>query len=89
IGGVLALLGVLLSIVGIVPTIMMAWHMWYEGNAPDILMLGSWKFTLVQFFLFNDALVSVGLALLGVAIQVFFVPYTTADHPLFAVNAAA
>ena len=70
--GVLALFGVLIAILGFFPSIMMIWNIWQKGNYPDIIYLGSWKFTLTQFFLINGAVLLVGLALLGVAIQIFY-----------------
>lgn len=71
IGGVIVVVGVLISLVALLPTIMIGWQIW-NGSAPDMIMvkgdngpvLSAW-----QFLGLCSGVLSTGVVLLGVGLQ--------------------
>jgi hypothetical protein len=74
IGGIIATVGALISLVALLPTVMMSWRLW-EGNPPDIIQVSGgdgWSFTAWQFLGVCGMVLLVGLALVGIGVQFFF-----------------
>ena len=77
IGGMFAVLGVLLCIAALLPAIMLMWHTW-NGDAPDIMMAGigeggsTWSLSTGQFLGACGVVLLIGLGLIGISVQFFF-----------------
>jgi hypothetical protein len=74
IGGICCALGVILSLVTLLPITVLSWKMW-NGDAPDMIMVAGGDgptFSAGQFLALCSVVLLAGLVLIGVGVQFLF-----------------